>query len=72
MSKRLLPIKLIKGKISVDEKIYNNGVEIGKILIDENYPFALVKYLDKNFDKIGSLKVKMDLLKFLYPKWLNI
>ena len=51
LSKRLLPINLIDGKLIEDEKIYNNEVEIGKVLIHEGYPFALIKFLDKNFDK---------------------
>jgi hypothetical protein len=28
---------------------FNNENEIGKILIENTYPFALIKYLDKNF-----------------------
>ena len=31
LSKRLLPIEIINGKLSEDEKIYNNEVEIGKV-----------------------------------------
>ena len=45
LSKRLLPIKVVDGKLFEDEKIYNNEVEIGKILINEEYPFALIKFL---------------------------
>ena len=30
-----------------DEKVYINDAEIGKILINEEYPFALIKFLDK-------------------------
>ena len=41
LSKRLLPIKVIDGKLNEDEKIYNNEVEIGKVLINEEYPFCL-------------------------------
>ena len=51
LSKRLLPIEMIDGKLSENEKIFNNDVEIGEILINEEYPFALVKFLDNNFDK---------------------
>ena len=50
LSKRLLPIEIIDGELSEDEKIYNNDVVIGKVLINGKYPFALVKYLDKNFN----------------------
>ena len=44
-----------------DEKIFNNDVEIGTVLINNNYPFALVKYQNNNFNKIRFLKVKMEL-----------
>jgi len=50
LSKRLLPINLIDGKLKEGESIYANGNEIGKVLIENDYPFALIKYLDKNFD----------------------
>ena len=72
LSKRLLPIKVIDGKISVDEKIYNNNVEIGKILINDDYPFALIKFLDKNFSKNQIFKGKSGSFKVFIPDWLKI
>ena len=71
LSKRLLPIEVISGKISDDEKIYNNDVEVGKVLINEEYPFALVKFLDKNFDKDIIFKGKNGSFKILIPRWLQ-
>jgi folate-binding protein YgfZ len=71
LSKRLLPIKLVDGKLSEDEKIYNNEVEIGKVLINEGYPFALIKFLDKNFDKKQILKGKNGKFQILVPEWLE-
>ena len=72
LSKRLLPIILIEGKLSKDEKIYNNNVEIGKILIENEYPFALIKYLDKNFEKDKILKTSNGSFKISVPEWLKI
>ena len=72
LSKRLLPIKVIDGKLSENEKIYNNNVEIGKVLINEEYPFALIKYLDKNFDKKQTFKSKNGSFKIFIPQWLKI
>ena len=37
LSKRLLAIKMVSGEVAEDEKIYINDVEIGKVLIDDNY-----------------------------------
>ena len=72
MSKRLLPIKIINGKLEEDEKIYSNDVEIGKVLIDGSYPFALIKYLDKNFIKDKMIKGKNGSFKIFVPEWLEI
>ena len=72
LSKRLLPIEIIDGKLSEDEKIYYNEVEIGKVLINEEYPFALIKFLDKNFDKEKIFKSENGKLKILVPEWLKI
>ena len=72
LSKRLLPIKLISGKLTEDALIYTNDTEIGKVLIDDDYPFALIKYLDKNFDKNKTYKCKNGSFKILIPQWLKI
>ncbi len=70
--KRLLPIKIIDGQLTDDESILNNNVEIGKVLINKEYPFALVKYLDKNFDKNQTFKSKNGSFKICIPEWLKI
>ena len=72
LSKRLLPIEIIKGKLSENEKILNNDVEIGRVLIDGDYPFALIKYLDKNFDKDHIFKTQNSSFKIFIPAWLKI
>ena len=72
LSKRLLPVKIIEGKFEEDEKIYFNNVEIGKVLINDTYPFALIKYLDKNFNKEQKFNGNNGSLKIFIPKWLKI
>ena len=72
LSKRLLPIEVISGKLYENEKIYNNKVEIGKVLINEEYPFALIKFLDKNFDKDKIFKSENGSFKIFIPEWLKI
>ncbi len=72
LSKRLLPIEIIEGKLNEDEKIYNNNVEIGKVLINKEYPFALIKFLDENFDRKQFFKSENATFKILIPEWLKI
>ena len=72
LTKRLFPVEIIEGKILEDEKIFSNGVEIGKILINNEYPFAIIKYLDKNFNKDKIFKSENALFKIFIPSWLNI
>ena len=70
--KRLLPIQIIDGKLSEDEIIYYNEVDIGKVLINEDYPFALIKYLNENFNKDFIFKTKNATFKIFVPEWLKI
>ncbi len=72
LSKRLLPVKIINGKLSEDEKVYCNDIEIGKILINEEYPFALIKFSNENFNKDITLKSKNGSFKIFIPEWLKI
>tara|TARA_B100000900_G_scaffold324903_1_gene284612 strand:- start:294 stop:1181 length:888 start_codon:yes stop_codon:yes gene_type:complete len=71
LSKRLFPINIINGKLYEGESIYNNENEIGKVLIDNDYPFALIKYLDKNFDEKVDFKTKEALINIKKPNWIN-
>ena len=45
-----MPIKTIQGKVEVDESIFINDENIGKILINNDYPFGLIKIKEKNLD----------------------
>jgi folate-binding protein YgfZ len=71
LSKRLLPIELIEGELNQDDLIYNGDFEVGKVLISKEYPFALVKYLDDNFNQENELKSKNAKLKIKMPSWIN-
>ena len=71
LSKRLFPINLINGKLHEGESIYNNEIEIGKVLIDKDYPFGLIKFLDKNFDEKVNFKTKEASINIKKPDWIN-
>ena len=49
LNKRLLPVQVIDGIIE-SESISINNKEIGKILIKNKNPFAIIKINDQNFD----------------------
>jgi len=70
--KRLLPIELIEGELLHDEIIMHNNVQIGKILINKKYAYALVKFLDKNFKKNEIVIGAKSKFRILIPEWLNI
>ena len=70
ISKRLLPIELISGKLTEGAPIYINNIEIGKVLIDDEYPFALIKYLDENFKKDNEIKSENAILRIKVPNWI--
>ena len=71
LSKRLFPINVISGKLYEGESIYNNEFEVGKVLIDNDYPFALMKYLDKNFNEKIDFKTKEASINIHKPSWIE-
>ena len=71
LSKRLFPINLINAKLHEGESIYKNEIEIGKVLIDSDYPFALIKYLNDNFDEKANFKTKEASININKPDWIK-
>ena len=71
LSKRLLPIEVIEGELNQDDLIYNGDFQVGKVLIGNEYPFALIKYLDDNFNQENEFKSKNARLKIKIPSWIN-
>jgi folate-binding protein YgfZ len=71
LSKRLLPIKIIKGKLIAGSSIKFGNIEIGKVLIDSEYPFALIKYLDDNFDDKNQFTCENAVIKIKIPHWIK-
>ena len=71
LSKRLLPINIVKGELTEGESIYYNENEIGKVLIDKDYPFALIKYLDENYNGKSNFNTKEASIKIEKPDWIK-
>ena len=66
-----MPLRIIDGKVFENEKICINDIEIGKILINGEYPFALIKFLDKNFNVAHTFTSKNGSFKIFIPNWLQ-
>jgi hypothetical protein len=70
LSKRLFSLELINGTIKENDIINLEGKEIGKILIDGNYPFGLIKFKELNLDTT-NLNTKNGSLKINKPNWIS-
>ena len=71
LSKRLFPINLVKGNLTEGESIYHNDNEIGKVLIDKDYPFALIKYRDLDLIENTDFNTKEASIKIKKPDWIK-
>ena len=59
LRRRLLPIK-VEGKINIGSEIMFNNNKIGKVLINDPYPFALIKLYDPEFSVFKDKKLKIN------------
>ena len=69
LSKRLFAIKVIKGDLNSKE-ITSENKNIGKLLINNQNPFALIKFKDENFNFENNFKCGDAKIKVIRPKWL--
>ena len=69
LNKRLFAIKVLDGEINSNEITYENK-EIGKLLINNQNPFALIKFNSENFNFKNSLNCGDAKIKIIKPEWL--
>ena len=69
LSKRLFAIKVLDGEIN-SEEITCEEKNIGKLLINNKNPFALLKLEDKSFNFDKDLKCGDAKIKVLRPNWI--
>ena len=69
--KRLLPVQIIDGKLNIDDNITNDDENIGKILVNNDYPFGLIKIKEKNLNFDKKYKCNSATIKFIKPFWMN-
>ena len=71
LSKRLMAINIIKGNIKKDQDIFLFNEKIGKILIDSEYPFGVLKIKNKNVDFNKIYNTETAEIKIIKPEWIN-
>ena len=73
LRRRILPVKKITGEINEDDIIKFNGNEIGKIMINEPYPFALIKVVNPNLKEFIDIELTCgsSKIKILKPNWIS-
>ena len=71
LSKRLLPIDIVKGELIEGESIYHKENEVGKVLIEKDYPFALIKFQNINFSENADFDTKNASINIKKPDWIK-
>ena len=74
VNKRLFALQTINGKVKEGQKITLDNEEIGKVLIDDLFPFALIKINKDNKNLIAhkELKTETASIKINIPNWMVI
>ena len=60
-----------RGVITNHLKRYHKEKEIGKVLIEKDYPFALIKFRDVNFSESIDFETKGASIKIEKPDWIK-
>jgi len=73
LRRRILPVKKIKGEILENDIIKYKNNEIGKIMIDKPYSFALVKVVDPDLNEFNNSELICgnSKVKILKPDWIS-
>ena len=69
LSKRIYPVEIIEGNISIDDIIKINNTEIGKIVNNTKFSFGLFKFKDPNFQFEKILETDSAKIKIKKPFW---
>ena len=69
LSKRLFPVEVIDGDLNKEKIINCDNNELGKVLIKNKYPFAVIKFKDKKFKFDKIYKCGVASIKIKKPSW---
>jgi len=72
LRRRILPVQKISGEISENDIIKFNDKDIGKIIIDKPYSFALVKVVEPYLKEFANTELVCgkSKVKILKPEWI--
>ena len=72
LRRRILPIQQISGEISENDVIRYKNSDVGKILINKPYSFALVKVVDPDLKEFTNTELMCgkSKVKILKPEWI--
>ena len=67
-----MPVQTIAGEISENDIIKYKDSEIGKIMIDKPYSFALIKVVEPDLKEFTNIELTCEKskVKILKPEWI--
>ena len=73
LRRRILPVHKISGEMLENDIIKYNNIEIGKILINKPYPFALVKVVEPDLNSFANTELECgkSKIRIIKPEWIQ-
>ena len=73
LRRRILPVKKIAGEVTENDVIKYKNIEIGKIMIDKPYSFALIKVIEPDLKEFTNIELMCGAskVKILKPEWIT-
>ena len=73
LRRRILPVKKIEGEVTENDVIKYKNIEVGKIMIDKPYSFALVKVVEPDLKEFTNIELVCGTskVKILKPEWIT-
>ena len=73
LRRRILPVKKIAGEVTENDVIKYKNIEVGKIMIDKPYSFALIKVIEPDLKEFTNIELMCGTskVKILKPEWIT-
>jgi len=73
LRRRILPVKKIEGEVTENDVIKYKNIEVGKIMIDKPYSFALIKVIEPDLREFTDIELMCGTskVKILKPEWIT-